>query len=82
MPKKIDVHHHIYPPKYVEAEKERILASAPAKAHPKMMGWTVERSLEAMDACGIDAAITTISTPGIWFDDVEHGRYLARICNE
>jgi predicted TIM-barrel fold metal-dependent hydrolase len=79
-PHRIDVHHHILPPPYIEAARERILAVAPTFLH--VLKWTPQQSIDAMDRAGIATAITSISTPGIWFGDAQTSRKLARQCNE
>jgi 6-methylsalicylate decarboxylase len=71
---RIDVHHHIAPPKFV-AEMRELL-------QPPTLAWTPERSLEDMDQSGVATAITSITTPGIWIGDHPQGRRLARECND
>lgn len=78
---RIDVHHHIIPPKYVsELGRDRVFRQAGRL--PPAAQWTIERSLEQMDANGIAKAMTSLSAPGTWFGDVEQGRRLSRVCNE
>jgi len=78
-PRRIDVHHHIWPSDYVAREHERVLA---VTSNLASLQWTPQRSIDEMDKAGIDTAIVSISTPGIWFGDVEEGRGLARLCND
>ncbi len=81
MAHRIDTHHHITPPKYLEREMDRIIAAAP---HYKQttLGWTPQKAVDVMDASGIETAITSISAPGIWFGDDKKARGVARDCNE
>ncbi|WP_160142306.1 amidohydrolase family protein [Pigmentiphaga humi] len=79
-PHRIDVHHHIFPPKYVEIARERILSFAPNFAH--VLKWTPAQSLEMMDRSGIRTAMVSLSNPGTWFGDVSEARHLARLAND
>jgi len=81
MTHRIDTHHHILPPRYLAQERERIREVSHG-LFPQLLEWTPGRALEAMDQSGIATAITSISTPGVWFGDAEAGRRLARECNE
>ena len=62
-PHRIDVHHHILPPRYVEAVGEaaigQLLVSGKA---PK---WTPQIALDVMDRHGIEKAYTSMSAPGV-----------------
>jgi predicted TIM-barrel fold metal-dependent hydrolase len=70
---RIDTHHHIAPPKFVE--EMRTLLQAPTLA------WSIERSLEDMERAGVATSITSITTPGVWVGDDAQGRRIARDCN-
>jgi predicted TIM-barrel fold metal-dependent hydrolase len=72
--RRIDVHHHLFPPEYRAA-----VAAANAGA---LAAWTVEQSLEEMDRGGILKSMLSLSTPGVWFAGPEQGRRLARIVND
>ena len=77
---RIDVHHHILPPRYVaEVGDARI---GPLIVAGRTPDWSPERSIEAMDRNGIATAVTSISAPGLWFGDARAARDLARHCNE
>jgi predicted TIM-barrel fold metal-dependent hydrolase len=73
-PYRIDTHHHIAPPKFVEEMR--------ALLQPPTLAWSIERSLEDMDKAGVATAITSITTPGVWIGDNEQGRRVARECND
>jgi 6-methylsalicylate decarboxylase len=77
---RIDVHHHILPPNYVKiVGDDRI---GPLLVAGKTPEWTPQHSIEAMDRNGIEKSITSISSPGLWFGDVEATRRLTRECND
>lgn len=80
-PHRIDTHHHIFPPQYLARASDRIVAAAPGHT-TNLTEWTPQKAIDAMDANGIATAVTSISTPGIWFGDAETTRALARDCNE
>ncbi|MCZ7665120.1 MAG: amidohydrolase [Thermoleophilia bacterium] len=75
----IDVHHHIQPPEYVAAIGSVAIAG-PAVA--SAVDWGAQRSLEAMDKNGIEAAVVSISAPGVWVGEQSGTTRLARVCNE
>jgi 6-methylsalicylate decarboxylase len=78
----IDVHHHLYPPAFVQALEKADQMTAAAKT------WSPARSIEDMDAAGVTLAMTSITTPGVAFlgnklaGDEEVARRLARECND
>ena len=73
-PRRIDVHHHLFPPDY-----RRAVAAANAGA---LVAWTVEQSLAEMDKSSIQTAMLSLSPPGIWFAGAAQARSLARIVND
>jgi 6-methylsalicylate decarboxylase len=75
----VDVHHHILPPDYVAALGERIGMQGLIGAVPE---WSPSISIEAMDKNGIKTAVTSISSPGVWFGNAAETQALARNCNE
>jgi ABC-type glycerol-3-phosphate transport system substrate-binding protein len=72
----IDVHHHIAPPAYAQELIAR------GQNEPPLFRWSVQKSLEDMDKAGVATAITSITTPGVWFGDDGPARRLARKCND
>ena len=78
-PFRIDLHHHVIPPKWVDA----------ARAHkpdntwgPEIVGWTPSVSIEQMDKHRIAYAVTELGLPGVWWAPPEQAGSLARYCNE
>ncbi len=80
-PRRIDVHHHVYPPKWFAAKREFILASSD-NPPTIMTQWTPERSVELMDKNGVAASIVCLGNPGVWFGDKQEARMLMRVCND
>lgn len=78
-PRRIDVHHHILPPRYLAAARERILALA--QGYAQVLDWTPEVSLAQMDKFGIAAAVTSNPSPWTWFPR-EEARFLVRDSND
>jgi len=77
--RRIDMHHHFLPQAYMLEEKERIHAE---HGNSAMYSWTAEQAIDAMDKAGVDFAVASISTPGVWYGDVALGRRLSRQWNE
>lgn len=77
---RIDVHAHYLPEEY------RAAATAAGHAQPDGMPglpeWSVTSALELMDANGIETAILSVSSPGVYFGDEAAAATLARAVNE
>ena len=78
-PYRIDVHHHLVPPEYVAALEKMGVTDSLGRAFP---AWSARGSLDVMDANGIKAAVTGLSSPGVYFGDADRAAGLARLCNE
>lgn len=76
---RIDVHHHVLPAFYIEAQRGAGITGTAYRGFPE---WTPEKSLAVMEANDIDAAILSFTSPGIWFGDIAQTRDLARRCND
>jgi predicted TIM-barrel fold metal-dependent hydrolase len=73
-PHRIDVHAHFAPPEWIAAQGQNII--------PAIKNWTVAWSIEDMDRAGVEKAVLSITTPGLWFNDNETARKIARHSNE
>lgn len=76
---RIDVHHHLIPPAFVEAMARRGLREVAGTPLPR---WDARQSLDVMDMNRIATAITSISAPGVHFGSLPEACDLARRCNE
>ncbi|HUB97603.1 MAG TPA: amidohydrolase family protein [Stellaceae bacterium] len=77
---RIDVHHHIVPPRWLAEERERM--SNRALDFARVAQWTPAMSLDSMDKNGIATAITSISTHIVRPNEPQATARLARECNE
>ncbi len=75
-PTRIDVHHHYTSP--------ALLAMMTGRRTNQTfnMQWTLQKSLDAMDAAGVATAVVSTSDPGVFFGDYDATKALARDCNE
>ena len=77
-PRRIDVHHHLLPAKFIDWLNEN---------HPTWTGgpdkpvWTPETAIEVMDRNGIETAIAS-TCPSTYWGDIEKSKYLATYANE
>jgi len=82
-PRIIDTHHHIYPPKYVGPNLDRLVKDTSALAASAYTSWTPQFALDRMEKAGVATALVSMTSPGVWFDDGnDPARTRARICNE
>jgi 6-methylsalicylate decarboxylase len=80
--RRVDVHHHFYPPQYLEAMRKTAGHDRGGVNFPGVATWTPAKTLEEMDKHGVQTAILSLSPPGARMLDKEGNRKLARTCNE
>ena len=73
---RVDVHHHVTPPKYLAELASRNLATADMRA------WSVARTLDDMDKAAVATSIVSITSPAVSFAEPEVARRVARESNE
>jgi predicted TIM-barrel fold metal-dependent hydrolase len=76
-PHRIDVHHHLAPPRWIAD----VVVGRKTGQRP-LADWTPQRSIEDMDRGGVATSIVSISEPSVWFGDNAAAGALARECNE
>ena len=74
----VDTHHHILPDFFFQATNEAGHPAGGVAPAP----WSRADMLAFLDDAGIDVAVTSISTPGVYLGDNGKARTLARRCNE
>jgi predicted TIM-barrel fold metal-dependent hydrolase len=72
---RIDVHHHMLPPFYMDLRR-----AVPDVG--KMPTWSPSKSLDDMEKNGVTTAMLSLAVSGVTFDAGEAGRSLARKSNE
>jgi predicted TIM-barrel fold metal-dependent hydrolase len=75
-PHRIDVHHHVSPPTWIDAVKSIKKDNSP------MINWSVQKTLEDMDKGGVATAITSPTTPQVTGLDKAVAVRVARESNE
>ena len=75
-PHRIDVHHHITPPTWLDALKMAKLDN------PPLANWSVAKSIEDMDKAGIATAMTSPTSPQVGFLPKADAARVARESND
>ncbi len=78
---RIDVHHHFYPPAYLEAMRNSG-SGTDGSLFPGVVNWTPARTLEEMEQHGVTTSILSLSPPGCRMGNREANRRLARLCTD
>ncbi len=73
---RIDVHHHVTPPKYLAELVSRNLAT------PDQRNWSVAKTLDDMDMAGVSTSVASITAPAVSFAEPDAARRIAREANE
>ena len=74
--RRIDTHHHVFPPPYVAALIEGKQDAQIAKA------WSVARTLDDMERAGVGTSIVSLTQPAVTFAPAAVARRVARESNE
>ena len=74
---RIDVHHHFGSPAWIS-----MVDSKRTQGYQTWQSYAPSRAIEDMDRGGVATALISITTPGIWFGNVDETRRLARQENE
>jgi 6-methylsalicylate decarboxylase len=75
-PRRIDVHHHIVPPPWLDALKKA------GRDTPPVTAWTPQRSIEDMDKAGTATAVASPTSPQVGFLPPAEAARVARESNE
>ena len=75
-PWRVDVHHHLSPPVWVDALRKAGLDA------PPIADWTPQRSIEQMDRAGIATSVLSPTSPQVTFLPAAQAASVARASNE
>jgi predicted TIM-barrel fold metal-dependent hydrolase len=78
-PGKIDIHHHVVPDFYIDVLHGLGITGAFGILLPRV---DIEEHIRILNDLGIETAIASISTPGVYFKNAAFSRELARRCND
>jgi len=76
--RRIDVHHHLVPPDYAKLLHDKGIQPGGIP----LPEWSAAIAGKVLRANGVETAILSVSTPGVWFGDVPEARRWARRVNE
>jgi predicted TIM-barrel fold metal-dependent hydrolase len=76
-PGRIDVHHHFGSPAWIS-----MTSTKKTQGYQTWQPYTPARAIEDMDRGGVTTSMISITTPGIWFGNLEETRSMARRENE
>lgn len=74
---RIDTHQHVVPPRYAEWLRDKGIRPGGVD----VPDWSESAALEFMDGHGIQTGILSLSTPGVYFGDVDEAKKWAREIN-
>lgn len=77
-PHRIDTHHHVVPPVYHDWLERKGVAAGGLL----VPSWDPDEALAVMERLGVETAILSVSTPGVYLGDREEARGMARTVNE
>ena len=76
-PGRIDVHHHFGSPTWIS-----MTSTKKTQGYQTWQPYTPARAIEDMDRGGVATSMISITTPGIWFGNLDETRSMARRENE
>ena len=79
---RIDVHQHIYPPRFTKRMIDALVEDLPDYPASMYLEWSPEQSLAMMEKYSIDTVMVSLTSPGLWFGDAVAAREAAREFNE
>ncbi len=78
--RRIDVHHHFYPPEYLKGLSSG--SGADRDLFPGVTNWTPQRTIDEMDKHGVTTAVLSLSPPGCQTGARSENAAMARLCGE
>ena len=80
-PRRIDVHHHLISPAW-KKQLTKWNAVRPIQGYETHQSYDPARDIAAMDKDGVEVSFFSVTTPGMWFGDIDETRRVVREQNE
>ena len=80
--RRIDLHHHYCSPEWFAYLTEHHETSYPFPGNKRLSTWSAAAGVEAMDEGGVQTAVLSTTTPGVWFGNDADARRMARNMND
>lgn len=80
-PRRLDLHHHLVSPDYMTLLTAKN-AIRPVQGFETFKGYSPAKAIEAMDTGAVETSFLSVTTPGIWFGNIDETRRAARDLNE
>ena len=80
-PRRIDVHHHLISPAW-KKQLTKWNAIKPIQGYETHQSYDPDKDIAAMDKDGVQKSFLSVTTPGMWFGDIDETRRVVREQNE
>jgi predicted TIM-barrel fold metal-dependent hydrolase len=79
--RRIDVHHHVVSPAW-KKQLAKWNAVRPIQGHETHQSYDAAKDIAAMDRDGTEISFLSVTTPGMWFGDIDETRRVVREQND
>src|SRR3954471_21609429 len=76
-PRRIDVHHHLISPAW-KKQLTKWNAVKPIQGYETHQSYDPDKDIAAMDKDGVQKSFLSVTTPGMWFGDIDETRRVVR----
>jgi len=80
-PRRLDLHHHFVSPSWMDSLTAKN-AIKPVQGFETFKGYSPAKAIEAMEKGAVETSFLSVTTPGIWFGNIDETRRAARELNE
>ena len=80
-PRRVDVHHHLISPAW-KAQMKKWNGLKYVQGYETAQSYDVAKDVEQMDMGGVERSYLSVTTPGMWFGDIDETRRVVRAQNE
>jgi predicted TIM-barrel fold metal-dependent hydrolase len=81
-PRRIDVHHHLISPSWKKQLAKWNAAGRTIQGYETHQSYDPAKDIAAMDKDGVETSFFSVTTPGMWFGDIDETRRVVREQNE